>query len=164
MLLYAYLNRYALPTLYLEKLQERVIPIYPFLADRLLMFLAEAKYGRAVKSTILFVQAIKQAVLSYSPSNNDYYQPIPRVWLWNTNFRVIGETQIFTDSNVNFWCHAILSDTEFIPNYIEMQNSDDEEGDVDLLIGRKKRKNDGDSQILPAAHTPYYPQVYLQPS
>ena len=159
MLLYAHLNRRSFLTPSLKTLQERILTIYPFLADRFLGFLAEAKYSDAMKSAIHVIQAIKQAAIPNTLTKDS--QVIPRIRIWNNNFRVTGESQIFTDSRVTLWCHAYLHDanTEFIPFDVQMENSDDEEGDVDVLISRKKQKNDGDEQDLPAAHTPYYPEV-----
>ena len=159
MLLYAHLNRRPFLTPLLEALQERILTIYPFLADQFLRFLAEAKYSGAMKYAIYVIQAIKQAAIPNTPTKDSH--AIPRICIWNTNFRVVGESQVFTDSRVMFWCHAYLHDThtEFIPFKVQMENSDDEEGDVDVLMSRKKRKNDGDVQDLPAAHTPYYPKV-----
>jgi len=39
-------------------------------------------------------------------------------------------------------------------------DSDVDEDDVDVLIGRKKAHKDGDPQPLPLAHAPYFPLVY----
>ena len=162
MLLYAHLNRCSFLTPLLKALQERILIIYPFLADRFLGFLADAKYSDAVKSAIHMIQAIKQATIPNTSTKNSH--AIPRICIWNTNFRVIGESQVFTDSRVMFWCHAYLHDenTEFTPFDVQLENSDDEEGDIDILMSRKKRKNDGDQQDLPAAYTPYYPEVCLR--
>jgi hypothetical protein len=38
-------------------------------------------------------------------------------------------------------------------------DSDVDEDDVDVLIGRKKAHKDGDPQPLPLAHIPYFPLV-----
>ena len=159
MLLYAHLNRRSFLSPHLEALQERLLTIYPFLGDQFLGFLAETKYSDAMTSAIHVIQGLKQAAIPNTPSND--FHSIPRICIWNTNFRVLGESQVFTDSRVMFWCHGYLHDsnTEFLPIDIEMQNSDDEESDVDILTARKGRRNDGDKQNLPAAHTPYYPEV-----
>jgi len=162
MLVYAHLNRHPLPNTNLETIQEKIIPIYPFLADRFLNFLADAKYSEAMKITIHFVQAVKQATISDNPPNQiSCTASNPRLCIWNNNFRVIGQSEICTDSKVLFWCHAYLQDsnTKFSPIEVKMENSDDEEGDVDILLGRKTRRNDGEIQILPPANTPYYPEV-----
>ena len=158
--MYAHLNRRSFITLSLENLQERVLIIYPFLADKFLGFLADAKYRDAMKSAIHVIQAIKQAAIPNSPIKDSH--TIPRVCIWNKKFRVVGESQVFTDSKVFFSCHAYLqnANTELTPFDAQMENSDDEENDVDILMSRKKQKNDGDEQDLPAAHTPYYPEVF----
>lgn len=95
------------------------------------------------------------------PNNLPCQKSVPRLCIWNNNFRVVGESQVYTNSKVLFWCHAYLHDSnvEFSPIDVEMQNSDDELGDVEILIARKKRKNDGETQALPPADTPYYPEV-----
>jgi Sec63 Brl domain len=162
MLVYAHLNRKPLPNTNLAMLQEKILPIYPFLADRFLNFLADSKYSDAMKTAIHFVKAIKQATISDNPPNQiSCPASIPRLCMWNNNFRVIGQSEIYTNSKVLFWCHAYLhdSDTEFSPIEVKMENSDDEEGDVGILLGRKTRKNEGDTQILQSANTPYYPEV-----
>ena len=163
MLIYAHLNRHPLPTTNLQTLQETILPIYPFLADRLISFLVATKYGGAIKSTILLIQAIKQATMPNSLPSTDLpcKTSIPKLYIWNNNFRVSGERQVYTDSKVWFWCHAYLHDSniKFSPIAVEMLNSDDEEGDVEVILARKKRKNDGDIQILPPANTPYFPDV-----
>src|SRR5215471_14997938 len=132
MLLYAHLNRRSLLSPSQESLQERILTIYPFLADQFLGFLAESKCSDAIKSAIHVIQAIKQAALPNTPTQDSH--TIPRICIWNSGFRVAGESQIFTDSIVTFWCHAYLHDSnaEFIPFDVEMENSDDEEGDVDV--------------------------------
>lgn len=38
-------------------------------------------------------------------------------------------------------------------------DSDVEEDDIDILIGRKKSHNDGDPVPIPLAHAPYFPLV-----
>jgi hypothetical protein len=38
-------------------------------------------------------------------------------------------------------------------------DSDIEEDDVDILIGRKKSHNDGNPVPIPLAHSPYFPLV-----
>lgn len=162
MLVYAHLNRQPLPNTNLEMLQEKIVPIYPFLADRFLNFLADAKYSDAMKAVIQFVQAIKQATISDNPPNQiSCPASIPRLCIWNNSFRVVGQSEIYTNSKVLFWCHAYLHDsnTEFSPIEIKMENSDDEEGDVGILLGRKTRKNDGETQILQPASNPHYPEV-----
>lgn len=159
MLLYAHLNRHSVAIPFMEVLQERILIIYPFLANQFLGFLADAKYTNAMISAIHVIQAIKQAVIPNTPIQHQHANP--RISIWNNTFRVVGENQVFTDSRVVFWGHAYLHDTntQFLPFDVQMENSDDEECDVDVLISRKKRKNDGDRQELPAAHTPYYPEV-----
>jgi len=86
----------------------------------------------------------------------------PHLHVWNTQFRVYGEKQILPTSTVYLCFHALLRDTLDFPRAVEaeIEDSDDEEGDVDILIGRKCHKNDGDSQQLPPAHTPFYPEVF----
>jgi hypothetical protein len=116
-----------------------------------------------MKPTILFIQAIKQARFPGTHITDLSCQTsIPRLCIWNKNFEVLGESKIYTDSNVLFWCHSYLCDSssEFFPIDVEMENSDDEEGDVEILVARKKRKNDGDMQSLQLANIPYYPEVF----
>jgi hypothetical protein len=87
----------------------------------------------------------------------------PRLHVWNTQFRVYGEKQILSSSIVYLYFHALLQDTrDFKAMEADIEDSDCEEGDVDILIGRKSYKNDGDRQQLPPAHTPFYPEVCLQ--
>lgn len=160
MLVYAHLNKISLSGS-LETLKDEIIPIYPCLASRFLIFLTEAKYSELVETTILFIQAVKQASFPGSPSSDlPCQKSIPRIFAWNTHFHVPGEPQVITESKIIFSCHTILHDSpDFTPFDVEMENSDDEESDVNILLRRKKRKNDGDKQILPEAHTPYYPKV-----
>ena len=157
MLLYTHLNRQFFFSPHLEALKEHLLTIYSFLGDQFLGFSAEAKYGDAMKSAIHLIQGIKQAAIQNSSSNNTH--SISRIYIWNTNLGVLGENQVFTDSRVLFWCHAYLHDsnTNFNPIEIEIENFDDED---DILTAQKGRRNDGDKQDLPPAHTPYYPEVY----
>lgn len=159
MLLYAHLNRQHLSTTQFEDIRERILKTFSFLIDRLLPFLAEAN---AVKSAILLVQMLKQATSLNSPSS-DCQHSIPRIRVWNTSFRVIGESQVFTDSKVLFQCHMCLHDSniEFEPMDFELQDPDEEEAEIVDIMLRKTHKNAGDKQDLLVAHTPYYPEVSL---
>jgi hypothetical protein len=88
----------------------------------------------------------------------------PHLHVWNTQFRVYGEKQILSSSIVYLYFHALLQDTRDIKVIeADIEDSDYEEGDVDILIGRKRYKNDGDRQQLPPAHTPFYPEVCRPP-
>lgn len=86
----------------------------------------------------------------------------PLLHVWNTQFRVYGEKQILSSSIVYLYFHVLLQDIrDFTATEGDIEDSDYEEEDVDILIGRKSCKNDGDKQQLPPAHTPFYPEVCL---
>jgi hypothetical protein len=105
------------------------------------------------------MQAIKQATIpdTQQPSVMGY-----RIQIWNIHFQVHGEKRIFPGSTLFINFHAFLQDSEsqkFMPIDVDMKDSDDEEGDVAILIGHKKAINNGDRQQLPLAHTPHYHEV-----
>src|SRR5271154_5274834 len=50
------------------------------------------------------------------------------------------------------------------PGESSSDDSDIEEDDVDILIGRKKSHNDGEPVPIPLAHAPYFPLVASPPS
>ena len=107
------------------------------------------------------MQAIKQATIPaiQQPSAISY-----RIQLWNIHFQVHGERRIFPGSTLFINFHAFLQDSEsqkFMPIDVDMKDSDDEEGNVAILIGCKKAINNGDRQQLPLAHTPRYYEVCL---
>jgi hypothetical protein len=117
-----------------------------------------------VKAAILLAQSIKQA----STAVSEHTPYCPRIILWNIHLQVHGETKIFPKSSTYICFHALLDDaaTGIIepPKIAAMEDSESEEGDVDILIGRKKYKRQGDKQNLPAAHAPYYPEVLFHGS
>jgi preprotein translocase subunit Sec63 len=54
--------------------------------------------------------------------------------------------------------------TSIKPEVTDTSSTDDsdiEEDDVEFLINRKKANLDGDSVVIPLAHAPYFPLVFL---
>jgi hypothetical protein len=49
------------------------------------------------------------------------------------------------------------------PGESSSDDSDIEEDDVDILIGRKKSHNDGEPVPIPLTHAPYFPLVLTYP-
>jgi len=50
------------------------------------------------------------------------------------------------------------------PGESSSDDSDIEEDDVDILIGRKKSHNDGEPVPIPLTHAPYFPLVLTYPT
>jgi len=97
-----------------------------------------------------------QPAAQLTPSNN-------RLCITNISFRVAGQGEITPMSRIIFSLHASLCDANdsVIAKDTDLECSDDDDDDLDVLLGRKKRKNSGDEIDLPAAHSPYFPEVSL---
>jgi hypothetical protein len=116
-----------------------------------------------IKAAFLLNQAIRQATSPFTKSLPVTFNLSPRIHIWNICFRVHGEKQIYPNSAIYIYFHTILQDTPdpvTLPIAVDVEDSDEEEGDVDILIGRKLPKNDGVKLDLAAAHNPYYPDVH----
>ena len=167
--MYAHLQRRSLsPSL--QALKEKILVIYPVLAEFLLTFLADAKRSDAMEAVVQYIQAIKQAA---SPSPNSspvsQYRPcqhdIPHLAITCEAFYIWGQTKIYTDSRPYFSFRAMLYPSEIVgaPPFTRRISAqigqDKEQIDVDVLMNRKPRKDAGDSSFLQPAYTPYYPEV-----
>ena len=169
MLMYAHLQRHSLPPS-LEALKEKILVIYPVLAEFLLMFLADVKHSDAMEAVIQYIQAIKQAIPP-SPSPVSHHLPcqhdIPHLAITREAFYIWGQTKIYTDSRPYFSFRAMLYPSEIVgpPPFtrrISAQIGQDKEQidvDGDVLMNRKSRKDAGGSSVLQPAYTPYYPEV-----
>jgi hypothetical protein len=92
-------------------LKDEIAIIYIFLISRFLVFLTDAKNKTAIKSAILLIQSIRQGVMPDSiVSNSTLEKSSFKIHVWNTNFRVLGEHNIFTGSKVTFECCIALYD------------------------------------------------------
>jgi hypothetical protein len=108
------------------------------------------------KQTIRLIQLLKQAD----------EPPVHRLCITNTRFHVPGELDITPKSKITFSFYAHLRDNEDLTPPSDMEamgwpasQSDSEDDDLAILLGRKRRKNAGDTACLPAAHLPHYPEV-----
>lgn len=123
---------------------------------------AIAKLRMDSKCVLQLIQQIKEA------KTRD--QPAAKVTLSNTRlrvtniaFRVAGQSEITPASRMIFSLHVSLyeADDSVIAKDMDLGCSDDDDDNLDVLLGRKKRKNAGDEVDLPAAHSPYFPEVSL---
>jgi hypothetical protein len=75
---------------------------------------------------------------------------------------VPGEAEIPPDSKIRLSFHAHLhafSDPRAAEE-LSLEDSEDEDEDLNILLQRKKRRNAGDAVNSPAAHLPHYPEVF----
>jgi len=153
----------------LRLIKDKIIVLYPVLAEYLLTFLVAAKYGEAMEAVIQSIQAIKQASLPTSPAESfqlPCQKKVPHLSITNGVFSTWSQKRVYTHSRPQFSFRAMLYPSQIVRALPVRRASvpielEDEEVDVDVLMHRKPRKDAGDISILPPAHTSYYPEVPL---
>jgi len=162
---YSHLQRISLPPR-LRLIKEKIIAIYPVLADYLLTFLVAAKYGESMEGVIQCIQAVRQAALPTSSFVDSFQLPcqtkIPNLTITNGVFRMWSEKRIYIHSQPQFSFCAMIYPSQappirraFVPIQLE-----DKAVDVGILMNRKPRTDAGNISILQPAHTSYHPEVF----
>jgi hypothetical protein len=161
MLLHVHLYRSSLPSS-LHALKEKVIIIFSFLASQFLKFQGNAKYSILMTSTTFLIQSIKQATMSNVSVNDLFFTTsFSKIGIHNVRFRVLGENKVLSNSQITAQFHVFLYDCneEITSLQVETENSEDNENDINMLLHRKHRNNEGDRQNLHLASTSYYSEV-----
>jgi hypothetical protein len=167
---YAHVQRISLPPR-LRLIKDKIIIIYPVLAEYLLTFVVAAKYSEAMEAVIQCIQAIKQAAIPSSqfPQSPHRHHPcqneVPHLAITNEVFRMWSQKKVYTHSRPQFSFRGMLYPSQIVGLAPPVRRAsvpielEDKMIDVNVLMDRKPRNDAGDISLMSPAYTPYYPQV-----
>ena len=164
--MYAHVQRISLPPR-LRLIKDKIIIIYPVLAEYLLTFVVAAKYSEAMEAVIQFIQAtIPGSSLPQNPHRPVPCQnEVPHLAITNEVFRMWSQKKVYTHSRPQFSFRGMLYPSRIVGLAPPARRAsvpielEDKMIDVDVLMNRKPPNDAGDISIMSPAYAPYYPQV-----
>lgn len=152
MLLYAHLNRQPLDNR-TTAIKDQILVAYLYLAEEFFIFLTETRNSNGLKSSILLMQAVKQALVPGSFSVGSSCQNcVPNVRISDMNFYVEEETQLYTNSSITFTFNASLHD-------VDVESLTHQAKEENLDVGSKSCKPCDHNQTYGSAQLPWFPEV-----